>query len=510
MKYFIKVLTFFFSLLLILPSLHFFYSRFCYDLKFPIVYDAFALAMVGRGFSNGFLPYADIFEVKPIGIFILHFISYKLTDTLLLSHLFHIFCYALLFLMPLLFIKFVIIKNKSIIQYSLAIGISSILITYVDLKGGRLFPELFGVFFSCLYVIVINTDFYKKHEKISYMISGLLICIACNFKEPFLLTILSTSIIFSQNLKVFSKKFVIPFLIACILSTTFLISLHLLLPFFEYLHYMVFVHSIADNQTIFKRAFFDINNIFMTLNDFDYFLGYVFLLLLIFPIFNTLYGKIFIINKIKYASLLSMKLLLALYIATMAVRSSGMYYYQHNCFALPFIFALLIYFLKTVNLKKMPIICYSLIIYLCLITSLYYYPTNKILNSSDDFFYDSQLKAEANYVDAILDKIDEKTYVYIGGLGFHLWGYTKHSPKGKYAVQVSNWNAEKLPKFYESIIDNVSDAKLIIFNNYKDEKLKNKIEPILNKNFTTKTPYSLKNIPMPKMRYKIYFRKNLN
>ena len=158
----------------------------------------------------------------------------------------------------------------------------------------------------------------------------------------------------------------------------------------------------------------------------------------------------------------------------------------------------------------MPIICYSLIIYLCLITSLYYYPTNKILNSSDDFFYDSQLKAEANYVDAILDKIDEKTYVYIGGLGFHLWGYTKHSPKGKYAVQVSNWNAERLPKFYESIIDNVSDAKLIIFNNYKDEKLKNKIEPILNKNFTTKTPYSLKNIPMPKMRYKIYFRKNLN
>ena len=511
MRHCLKNLTIFIlSFSIIIPSCYFFYLRFGYNLKFPIVYDAFFYTIIGRGIANGFLPYIDMFDIKPIGIYILHFLSYKLTDTLILSQLFHIFCYTTLFLFPLMFIKFVIKPHQnSMFLYSITIGISSLFITYVDLKGGRLLPELFGVFFSCLYIYFLNTNYYKHHPRLFYIVQGALMSLACNFKEPFLLAILSSCIIFSNTIKDFSRKFIIPFILACIISVSFLLSLKILFPYLEYLYYMIFIHANIDKHTIFQRAFYDINNIFNTLNSYSHFLGSIFLLLLIFPIFNIMCNHYPIKNKIKNSILKSVKQIIVLYIATMGVRTSGIYYYQHNSFAVPFIFSLLLYFLKNINLRKCYHVYYTLFIQIVLIGTIYHYPTLSIIDPSDDMFYDSKLASEAAYIDNVLNKIDEKTYTYIGGMGFHLWGYTKHSPKGKYAVQVDNWNADKLPYFYEDIIENVEEAKLIVFSSYKNEKLKNIIDPILEKKFTTSIPSNLLDITRPQMRYKIYFAKNL-
>ena len=110
-------------------------------------------------------------------------------------------------------------------------------------------------------------------------------CVACNFKEPFLLIILSSSIIFSDSFKSFYQKFIIPFFIACVMGGGFLLCINLLFPYLEYLYYMVFVLSVSDGQTIIERTFGDLNNIFNQLN-FSYPVsGYIFYMLLIYRIY---------------------------------------------------------------------------------------------------------------------------------------------------------------------------------------------------------------------------------
>ena len=70
-------------------------------------------------------------------------------------------------------------------------------------------------------------------------------------------------------------------------------------------------------------------------------------------------------------------------------------------------------------------------------------------------------------------------------------------------------NGEKLPNFYEDISKSVENAKIVVFNGYYDDKLKNKIEPILKSDFTTKIPDSLKSIDSPHSHYTIYYSKKL-
>ena len=457
------------------------------------------------------MPYVDMFDLKPIGIFILHAISLKLADSLIISYIFSLLCYIIISLLPLIFISLIIkIHEHKFFYYTLAFCLGVLFATYMDIFGGKLMPEIYGAFFSCIYIFLINTTFYVKHKKISRFILGLLMCIACNFKEPFLLMILSSCLIFIRNLKDFFQKFLIPFLIACVMGGAFLISLNLLVPYFEYLNYVIFVHSIVDKQTIFQRALCNISNIFFKLNECFKFSGYLFLLILAFPALNALAKNYPIKNKIKKAVFNGLKLLLALYIATMGIRSSGIYLPQHNGFFAPFIFALIIYFFKNKNYKSIFKNYYALVIYCNLLLIIFYYPTNlTVLYKKYEFFYNDKPQEEADYIDAILDRINEKTYLYIGNFGFSFYGFTKHSPKGKYVVQYDNWSGEKLPNFYDSMENNVKLAKLIVFEGFYDKKLRNKIKPLISKNFTKKIPPSLKDIKRPRMDYIILYNKSI-
>ena len=197
------------SYVLIFVYCYFFYVRLSFDLKLPLAHDVTIFATVGRGIVNGFMPYVDMLELKPVGIFLLNFLSYKLTGSLLFSYIFLILCLTIVFLLPMLFvgIKIANKRDNSIFYYTLAICLSSLFTIYGDLKGGRLLPEFFGAFFSCLYIFILNTNFHILRKRWSYFVLGLLMCVACNFKEPFLLIILSSSIIFSDSFKSFYQKF---------------------------------------------------------------------------------------------------------------------------------------------------------------------------------------------------------------------------------------------------------------------------------------------------------------
>ncbi|MGI6681014.1 MAG: hypothetical protein ACOX3T_06010 [Bdellovibrionota bacterium] len=500
-------------ILLILVYTYFFVLRLGFEFRFPIAYDSPDFQAIGRGIVNGFYPFRDFWEVKPIGIYLLHYISYSLTDTLIISHVFLIFCYISLFLFPIIFFLIKVPRKKRTLSlFVISVALGSLVAVYADLRGGRLLPDIFGIFFSCLYILFINSSFFIKKRKLSYFIAGFLMCIACNFKEPYLFSIIASSLIFSNSFKDFLRKFFIPFLVACVLGGVFLLSLGLLKDYFEYLYYMVFFLSVADGNNIFMRTFININHIFNNLNLAFKFSGFVFYLLFLFPFIEVTQKYKNIANRKKYILIRFLVLIFALYLTVMAVRSSGYHYSQHNSFAVPFIFALSLYFIKNViNFKNDFRKIYIFVFNIILTITLFFLPIKGIvIEDWSDMFLCKNIKDEAEYIDNVLDKLDEKTYVFLGSCGHHILGFTRHSPKGKYAFQVRNWNAEKLPNFYESIVDNVKNAKLVVFDSYFNKKLQYQIEPILNNAFTTDIPNSLKGIKKPYSRYKIYFSKKIS
>src|SRR3989338_10892941 len=49
--------------------------------------DAYIFMTVGRGILNGLRPYTDLFESKPVGVFLLNALSFRLTGGIFLLHI---------------------------------------------------------------------------------------------------------------------------------------------------------------------------------------------------------------------------------------------------------------------------------------------------------------------------------------------------------------------------------------------------------------------------------------
>ena len=63
-------------------------NRVNYELKGPLTWDSPIYLALGRGITNGFKPYIDLFETKPPGIFLISALSFYLFDDTMLTYIF--------------------------------------------------------------------------------------------------------------------------------------------------------------------------------------------------------------------------------------------------------------------------------------------------------------------------------------------------------------------------------------------------------------------------------------
>ncbi len=174
---------------------------------------------MGRGIVNGFLPYRDLFEIKPPGIFLVSALSYFLGGNMTLGHVLQ---GVAILLVPLSILYPVWIWTKTmpplrrwvIVLASCVFGL--LLAVYNDLEAGWFQTESFGACFAAFAVMLIACD-DGKISRMRVVLTALFLLAAVSFKEPFILAPFAAALLFSTHPRDLVRTFFLPALLAGVL-----------------------------------------------------------------------------------------------------------------------------------------------------------------------------------------------------------------------------------------------------------------------------------------------------
>ena len=174
---------------------------------------------VGRGILNGLVPYADIFDPKPPGVFLLAAASFALFGSPLLGNLLSI---AVLALYPLLLgaWSWRIAHRSEDRMHRIFLAATGViggagLALWNSLQAGVWQPESFGNAFALLYVLAIIS--WREHmTPVRMALVAALIFGAIGCKEPYLFTLLAAALVVDARPRMLLRTFVAPLIAALI------------------------------------------------------------------------------------------------------------------------------------------------------------------------------------------------------------------------------------------------------------------------------------------------------
>ncbi len=179
--------------------------------------DAYIYWQMGRAILNGRRPYADIFESKPPGIFLLSALSFAVTGGPLLGYILN----ALIMLaVPLLLILAVqsqlsrVSTDRRRMPLVLAGLFGGLLSLYMGSHANGWQNEFYGAFFGIVYVVSIVRD---QHAPSRASLAGATIGMlgSIGFKEPFfLLLVASALLLLKPSISSWWRLFLLPLLLS--------------------------------------------------------------------------------------------------------------------------------------------------------------------------------------------------------------------------------------------------------------------------------------------------------
>ncbi len=191
--------------------------------------DALIYLTVGRGILNGLVPYVDLFESKPPGMFLLMAASLALSGTQMPATVLQVGVFGLL---PVVLAGFGYCQGSRQTSRAarwrvagLAFVIGVMLTLFLESVGaGSLQTESFGGFFGALYVVVLLWN-RERISRAQIAVCAVLLMFSIGLKEPFLLTNLAAALIATSGRKQFLRGFVLPLGIGALLGLTILLVL---------------------------------------------------------------------------------------------------------------------------------------------------------------------------------------------------------------------------------------------------------------------------------------------
>lgn len=187
-----------------------------FQLTAPMTFDAGLYLAVGRGILNGLVPYRDLFETKPPGMFLLGALSLWVGGD---ERLALVLQAIVLVAIPLGLVAIAWHDGKGngwfrravgcLLAFLFAVG----LVLYVGERAGHIQTESFGAFFAMLYLLVIG---WNKDSMGWARIAVASVCLLCSLglKEPFLFSIAAAALLMNEDWRSFVRAFGMPLLLA--------------------------------------------------------------------------------------------------------------------------------------------------------------------------------------------------------------------------------------------------------------------------------------------------------
>lgn len=473
-------------------------------------YDTYLYYTVGRALAEGLKPYVDMYENKPPLIFLLSALSFKISGGYHLMNYLSMISFVIVLLVPIVFVAIQLYKHKP--QFAVGAIVllfvccsSTMFMLFSEECSGEVQIEIFGTAASLL--AVCFATFECKREKLLFfspfcILSGFFWGIAIMFKEPFVIIVFVSILLFTHSKKQILTKLVYPLCYAILVCLIIVIASNSFLPYFTiYLNNMFSSHISIYGSPLDRmknvKIMFDYYAIFSPSLPFIMAMAFA---LTIFAELNHCYSK-----KTKKDVLFKfvniIKIIIALYLASFVVGLGGQYYNHHYVFALCFFLALVMRCCQfaitnskigidktveqfklfsssndeekqnycqstlideqnesgndlvaqaqseedkmTVERLSMKIIKETVIYVLMILSTIYtcrgFTKTADYVVGTDYVISQTALmKENAKYIDDVLDAVEEEKYLWVGFNGYNPYAFTKHLPMGPCFVQDAN------------------------------------------------------------------------
>lgn len=484
-----------------------------YEMRHAYTADAPLYWAVGRGMLNGLVPYSDMYENKPIGIFAISALSFLLTDDTVICNIVSVFAALVTAVIPALVIlshykssrdKADILTPRVLLPFFTALFGGIVLASYCEDRSGAFQVEAIGTAFSMLFIWFSRsiTQAQKRSERIvRTALAALFISCAVMMKEPFLLIACAGALIFMKDFTDALRAVVIPCVAGGVATVAVLAVTGLLKPYLTiYVAHMFGTRLSGSSSAVFRAR--DINILIWDIVDFDYGAALVFL------IFAALTISAVVGRKELHILLHMVKFSVMVYAAGFCVGMGGQYYDHHFIFGAPIIGAFIMYggirYYDLLKEKKIPncaaVICYGLVMLIA-------FSNGGRIYAGDYEESFQNISAKARYVDDLLDYYEADRYQYIGFNGEDaFYGLTKHSPQGPVFAQ--DWdNFRSIDTWFsQQLFEQLESSDIVIVKELELPELNDRITRILDSKFSTDPPGHFDEEPPEDFDYTIYYR----
>ncbi len=198
-----------------------------FELSHPYEGDLYIFWTIGRGLLNGLLPYVDMFETKPPGIFLLSALSLGITGDHRLGYLME----TVSILAPA--VVCILVTARAIRKHQRITGDRQLLLltfslyvlflaTLTGMHSGLFKPETFGVCVVTLYGVLALT--HSKPKILTVLAMAALITLGCLLKETFLFSFIACGLLVCRTQERFFTNFVTPALVAGVAGILFMLA----------------------------------------------------------------------------------------------------------------------------------------------------------------------------------------------------------------------------------------------------------------------------------------------
>ena len=440
------------------------FERILYELQGPLNADSTLYLGVGRGILNGLIPYIDLFETKPPGVFLLSSLSLWLTKGTMLISVLQIISIAIIPISLLLIARNISKnnnKNLGLLSQVITVLLGLVWALYMGERSGEFQVESFGSMFATLYLVTITLD-DKKHMSVRRTVTaGLLLMCAIGMKEPFVLTALaSVLLIYATSPSRIIDRFVKPCALAAVLGFFALSVLRYLGPFLSiYLPEMLGNH-IHSHGPLWQRAL-NWQKLFYNLEQFIPFLGFSTLVF-----FGCVFCTRLMDTQLRTFPIAIISMVVAIVLTVLSVGLGGQYWNHHFAFAVPVYIAASALFVTGIPKMWPHMQRISLMACIAVLISFSLHIPESHLESRLVSIQKNIAKTKdaASDIDDILLACKQPRYMFIGANGMQPYAFTEHSPLGPNFFQYNYFFTEDRPYFRQSFVQNLFTANIVVIN----------------------------------------------
>lgn len=487
---------------------------FTYELHHAYTVDSSLYWSVGRGILNGLTPYSEMYENKPIGIYVMSAISFALTNDTILCNVFSCIAAMMITVFPtlILFNKFKNTEKDEIGALRKTAGLMTVLLSvlmitvYTELRSGAFQVEEFGAAFSVLFiclVIKLNSVKTTKQRLIFTLLAAISVSCTVMIKEPFLFVSVCGALLFIDNFNDFIKNLVLPCAAGGVIMVVILGVTGILSPYFSIYITRMLETRISGDSTAFSRG----RDLLRVTNDIRYYNDYLYYLILFFAVLTVIRP---ILKKQSEFRVLYhvLRVALAIFAASFCVGMGGQYFNHHFVFAVPIYCAFVIYggqLFFEFRPNKRVVNCLVIAVWATVMLASFLCIGTQFDGDFTGRF--EALSEKAQYVDDLLDFYGEDRYQYIGFNSDDAFiGLTEHSPQGPIFAQDPDNLRNPDTWFSKSLLEQVEESNIVIVKEYKSPAVDKKIKLILKKEFTKYPAQEFTEDAPDDFNFEIYYR----